>query len=184
MLETKTPRRPKGLTSATNQNSHTIGFTDARQSLYDRFSARISIDHSLSRKLVSYQGNKETPGLRWLKYKEGFSAELVQRLLTRTTAKTVLDPFSGSGTAPLTAASLEMYGTGIEIMPIGNLSARAIAAAANGLQRDNFLQVSNGLIDCLSSNAHDTDLMFQHLPLPNMPSRTKPKGTWPKHDCS
>lgn len=165
MLETKTPRRPKGLTSATNQNNRTIGFTDARQSLYDRFSARISIDHSLSRKLVSYQGNKETPGLRWLKYKEGFSAELVQRLLTRTTAKTVLDPFSGSGTAPLTATSLGMYGMGIEIMPIGNLSARAIVAAANGLQCDNFLEVSNGLIDCLSSNAYDADLMFQHLPI-------------------
>ena len=139
--------------------------TEARQTLYDRFAPRISTWDRLSRKLVSYQGNKDVPGLRWLKYKEGFSAELVQGLLTRTDAKTILDPFSGSGTAPLTAGSMGICGTGIELMPIGNLSARAVVAASNGLQYDVFNQTSTDLIDALSHDGYDADLLFQHIPI-------------------
>lgn len=137
----------------------------ARSSLYDRFESRIAVKKSLSRKLVSYQGNKMAPGLRWMKYKEGFSTTLVQSLLDQNKAKTFLDPFSGTGTAPLTASSMGIAGTGIEIMPIGNLSARAIVAAANGLHFDNFLLASQELINCLSSNEYDTDCLFQHIPI-------------------
>ena len=140
-------------------------FTEERERLYDRFAARISADDSLSRKLVSYQGNKEIPGLRWMKYKEGFSAELVQSLLAQTDAETVLDPFSGSGTAPLTASSMGMSSTGIEIMPIGNLSARAIVAAANGLNYDDFIQASNDLTDSLSSDDYDAAWLLRHVPI-------------------
>ncbi len=141
------------------------GLTMARRSLYDRFAARISAESSLSRKLVSYQGNKEVPGLRWLKYKEGFSTELVRGLLARTNAKTLLDPFSGSGTAPLTAGSLGIRGTGIEIMPIGNLSAKAIVAASNGLQSEQFIRASNDLINALSGEQYDAALLFRHVPI-------------------
>ena len=133
--------------------------------MYDRFASRISVEERLSRKLVSYQGNKDVPGLRWLKYKEGFSAELVQGLLAGTDAKTVLDPFSGSGTVPLTATSMGMEGTGIELMPIGNLAARAIVAASNGLQYDSFNRTSNELLDALSCDEYDADLLFQHVPI-------------------
>ena len=142
-----------------------LGKTEARQSLYDRFAPRIYVEDRLTRKLVSYQGNKDVPGLRWLKYKEGFSAELVQGLLVGTGAKTLLDPFSGSGTAPLTASSMGMDGTGIELMPIGNLSARAIVAASNGLQYDAFNRTSNDLVDALSCDDYDPDLLFQHVPI-------------------
>ena len=138
---------------------------EARRSLYERFASRISVKESLSRKLVSYQGNKEAPGLRWMKYKEGFSARLVQSLLGHNEAKTFLDPFSGSGTAPLTASSMGMDGTGIEIMPVGNLSARAIVAAANGLHYSRFFYASQELIDSLSSNEYEADQLFQHIPI-------------------
>ena len=131
----------------------------------DRFAPRISVDGRLSRKLVSYQGNKEVPGLRWMKYKEGFSANLVRSLLDKTDAKTVLDPFSGSGTAPLTAGSMGMDGTGIEILPVGNLSARAIVAAANGLHYGNFFQASNELIESLLPDEFEPALLFQHIPI-------------------
>ena len=139
--------------------------SEARRSLYDRFSSRIYADDSLSRRLVSYQGNKDVPGLRWMKYKEGFSAELVRGLLGRTNAKTVLDPFSGSGTSVLTAGSLGMHGTGIEIMPIGNLAARAIVAASNGLKHDDYMRASNSLIDVLSHNRYDDTFLFPHVPI-------------------
>ena len=149
--------------------------TQARTSLHDRFAARISVEDGLSRKLVSYQGNKQVPGLRWMKYKEGFSAKLVRSLLDQTEAKTFLDPFSGTGTAPLTAGSMGMDGTGIEIMPVGNLSARAIVAAANGLHCNHFIQASNDLIDSLLSDKYDAAFLFPHIPITEraFPERTE-----------
>ena len=139
--------------------------TEARQALYERFASRIEVGDYLSRKLVSYQGNKKTPGLRWLKYKEGFSAGLVKGLLEQTAAKSVLDPFSGAGTAVLTAGSMGIPGTGIEIMPIGNLAARAIAAAANGLELDKFARASNAIVDAVSQGGYDDRFLFPHVPI-------------------
>lgn len=42
------------------------------------------------------------PGLRWFKYKEGFSADLVRSAL-RLGDSPVLDPFAGAGTSVLVA---------------------------------------------------------------------------------
>ena len=110
-----------------------------------------------------------------MKYKEGFSAKLVRSLLDQTEAKTFLDPFSGSGTAPLTAGSMGLDGTGIEIMPVGNLSARAIVAAANGLVYNDFIQASNDLNDSLLSDTYDASLLFPHIPITEraFPERTE-----------
>ena len=90
-----------------------------RQFLQDRFASRLAIHPGLTRKVVSYQGNRAQPGLRWMKYKEGFSGELVEALIED--AESVLDPFSGIGTVPLTAVGQGLQGTGIEIMPAGAL---------------------------------------------------------------
>ena len=114
---------------------------------------------------MSYQGNKNVPGLRWLKYKEGFSADLVEGLLAATKAKSLIDPFSGSGTAPLTAGSLGIDATGIELMPIGNLLAHSISIASNGLKSDDLLDASNSLIEVLAGEQHNTDFMFPHIPI-------------------
>ena len=141
------------------------GPTKDRQALYDRFAPRIRVSDRLSRKLVSYQGNKETPGLRWLKYKEGFSAALVRELLEQSSAKSVLDPFSGAGTTALTAGSMGILGTGIEIMPIGNLAARAIAATANGLEADGFAKASGAMLGAISRDGYDDGFRFPHVPI-------------------
>ena len=58
-----------------------------------------------------------------------------------------------------------MDGTGIEIMPVGNLSARAIVAAANGLHYKTFFHASQELISSLSSNEYEVDQLFQHIPI-------------------
>ena len=139
--------------------------TEARDSLHGRFADRIQASPSLSRKLVSYQGNKTVPGLRWLKYKEGFSADLVLGLLRGTDAQALLDPFSGSGTAPLVAGSLGVEAMGIELMPVGNLLAGAISAASNGLQRQDLLEAADGLFDALKGEDYKPDLMFPHIPI-------------------
>ena len=105
------------------------------------------------------------PGLRWLKYKEGFSADLVQGLLGATYARTFLDPFSGSGTGPLTAGSLGMNATGIEVMPVGNLLARSISVASNGLQQGELFHAADGLLQALKNDLFNPDMMFPHIPI-------------------
>ena len=141
------------------------GPTIARQSLYDRFKDRIRVNEALSRKLVSYQGNKNVPGLRWLKYKEGFSSSLVREFLGPVSAERLLDPFSGAGTSVLTACGMGLQGTGIEIMPVGNLAARAIAAAANGLDTGALTEASSGLLNAVSQYDCNDAFRFPHVPI-------------------
>jgi DNA modification methylase len=89
--------------------------------LEQRFKGRLRQDASLSRALVSFQANKARPVYRWYKYKEAFSAALVEHLLSRyqVTRGPVLDPFAGSGTALFAASGLGLDAEGIELLPIG-----------------------------------------------------------------
>src|SRR5437870_787407 len=72
-----------------------------------RFGGLLTIDNSLSRSLVSFQANKTRAIYRWFKYKEAFSAGLVENLLGREQISEgiLLDPFAGSGTALFAAAA-------------------------------------------------------------------------------
>ena len=94
------------------------GETAARQALNDRFAGRVAFDPEFTRRAVSYQGNRQArqaPGLRWMKYKEGFSRGLVDHLLDEYEPERVLDPFAGVGTMALVAAGRGMQAAGIEI---------------------------------------------------------------------
>ena len=135
----------------------------ARQALYERFESRIHVSPILTRQLVSYQGNKNTPGLRWLKYKEGFSSRLVQLLLDEAQATRVLDPFSGSGTSVLTACGMGLLATGIEIMPVGNLAARAIAVASNCADTRLLRCAASDLLDAIAADSFDEKYLFPHV---------------------
>ncbi|MGH7990742.1 MAG: site-specific DNA-methyltransferase, partial [Limisphaerales bacterium] len=75
----------------------------------------------LSRSLVSFQANKGRAVYRWFKYKESFSAGLVEFLLNqhRVAGGVLLDPFAGIGTALFAAGAFEMKAEGIELLPIG-----------------------------------------------------------------
>ena len=139
------------------------GPTAARQSLYERFADRIQVGRDLTRKLVSYQGNKRVPGLRWLKYKEGFSSDLVREFLGRVRVESVLDPFSGAGTSVLTACGMGLRGTGIEIMPVGNLAARAIGFASNGVEARAVSSASSGLLEAISRESYEDAFLFPHV---------------------
>ncbi len=117
-----------------------------RIELEKKFDGRLSVDPQLSRQIVSYQGNKGIPGLRWMKYKEGFSKALVERFIEEKSPGDLLDPFSGLGTAPLVASGQGVNATGIEIMPVGVLAAKGIAHAANGLDKEEFHFVASDLL--------------------------------------
>jgi len=92
-----------------------------RLDLENQYADLLCLDRSLDRKLVSFQANKSRPVYRWFKYKEGFSACLVESLLHRVgvTEGTLLDPFAGSGTAMFVAAQHGLAAEGIELLPIG-----------------------------------------------------------------
>jgi len=101
------------------------GYLDSIDALNEQFERRydsyFSTDPLLSRGLVSFQANKSRAVYRWYKYKEAFSAGLVEYLLTRYGIKegTLLDPFAGSGTALFASSEAGLSAEGIELLPIG-----------------------------------------------------------------
>jgi DNA modification methylase len=86
-----------------------------------RWADKLCVDNSLTRALVSFQANKGRAVYRWFKYKEAFSAGLIEHLLSkyRITKGILLDPFAGSGTAMFAAGGVGMKSEGIELLPIG-----------------------------------------------------------------
>ena len=89
--------------------------------LHKHFAEKFSNEPALNRALVSFQANKTRPIYRWYKYKEAFSASLVEYLLQRYGIHQgrMLDPFAGSGTALFTASAVGLDAEGIELLPIG-----------------------------------------------------------------
>ncbi|HEX6289440.1 MAG TPA: hypothetical protein VFZ66_09635 [Herpetosiphonaceae bacterium] len=89
--------------------------------LQQHFKDTLILQPALTRSLVSFQANKARAVYRWYKYKEAFSAALVEYLLHRyqVTAGKLLDPFAGSGTALFAASAAGMDADGIELLPIG-----------------------------------------------------------------
>ncbi len=90
--------------------------------LAENFKTQFSVSPFLSRKIVSFQGNKDKPAYSWYKYKEAFSASLVEYFLGSYDGQIsgkVLDPFAGIGTTLFAASSQGIPADGIELLPIG-----------------------------------------------------------------
>lgn len=91
------------------------------QQLRSHFQTKFIVQPSLTRILVSFQANKTRPIYRWYKYKEAFSASLVELLCQKygVTQGKILDPFAGSGTALFAASDIGIDADGIELLSIG-----------------------------------------------------------------
>lgn len=96
-----------------------------RRILEKRYSKFLKVTEKFNRKNVSYQLNKKNILHCWLKYKEGFSATLVNLLLDEmgaTAGDLVMDPFMGSGTTALVCQMRGINSIGYDVMPISNIS--------------------------------------------------------------
>ncbi len=88
--------------------------------LEGKYKGKLQPNPDLSRKLVSFQSSKKLPVSRWFKYKEGYSADLVEYCLREAgvSSGSIFDPFAGSGTSLFTANKLGLDSLGVEILPI------------------------------------------------------------------
>lgn len=106
------------------------------------FKAQFSVTPFLSRKIVSFQGNKDKPAYNWYKYKEAFSASLVEYFLSSYDGQIsgkVLDPFAGIGTTLFAASSQGISADGIELLPIGQEIIRARLLSERKLTSDDIV---------------------------------------------
>lgn len=105
-----------------------------RKALEEKYFPLVEVTDKFSRQNVSFQLGKKCAVSRWLKYKEGFSQEMVEALLDEMgIAKndTVLDPFMGSGTAAFTCKLHGINSAGYDIMPMSSITVKAKCDALN-----------------------------------------------------
>ena len=128
----------KSLDSVSRSFLDRIEAQDTR--LKQQFEERLKESPFLTRQLVSFQANKNRSFYRWFRYKEAFSADLVERLLQDRGILNghILDPFAGSGTALFAANALGLDTTGIEILPIGVEIMHARQLLKNDFTLDDF----------------------------------------------
>jgi len=69
--------------------------------------------------ILNFSEDLTKPIQRWFKYKEGYSIELIQKIIDENKLKSgiILDPFSGSGTTLLGANYNKIKGIGFEVNP-------------------------------------------------------------------
>lgn len=104
----------------------------ARIELETRYGHLLEETEDFNRRLVSFQANKTEVLHSWIKYREGFSAGLVEILIEKFglhPGDTLLDPFAGSGTALLVAQMLGIDAVGIELLPHSHLAWKAKSRA-------------------------------------------------------
>ncbi|MGH9835691.1 MAG: DNA methyltransferase [Blastocatellia bacterium] len=110
------------------------------QQLFQHFKSKFVYQTSLTRSVVSFQANKGRAVYRWYKYKEAFSASLIERFLQqyKIVQGRILDPFAGSGTALFAASAEGLTAQGIELLPIGQQIIAARKLVESGLAEDDI----------------------------------------------
>ena len=99
-----------------------------RKKLEMYFSNWLEVTEKFNRKSVSYQLSKKDVLHSWLKYKEGFSAELVNILLDEMNihkGQLIMDPFMGAGTTAVVCQTRGINSIGYDVMPTSAVSLNA-----------------------------------------------------------
>lgn len=150
-------------------------FLTERQKLYHRLADKLETAYNLSRKVVSFQANKEEPVYRWFKYKEGFSSSLVKHFLTEYSEKpgTVLDPFAGAGTTLFAGQELGWQSYGIELLPVGPFVIKT-RQALNEVDPENLKSAIKSLwVDLTKTDCSDCHLNHISITRDAFPEETE-----------
>lgn len=137
-LLTKIIDKPRKINPEQSKRLSEIESLDRR--LLQHFHDKLIVKKSLTRQLVSFQANKTRASYRWFKYKEAFSASLVEYLLGQygIASGKVLDPFAGIGTTLFAASDIGMDADGIELLPIGQQIIETRICLEREFASDNF----------------------------------------------
>jgi len=136
-----------------NFSADNFGQQSARMSLEQKLIDITVVSNDFSRQNVSYQLSKNDCLHRWLKYKEGFSADLVKKLLQEFEIKagdTVLDPFVGSGTTSLVCKMQGINSIGFDILPMSKIAIEAKQSVYN-YDLTEIKQIISESAPCMSS---------------------------------
>ncbi|OQX61600.1 MAG: hypothetical protein B5M51_07535 [Anaerolinea sp. 4484_236] len=139
-----------------------VASEEERQKLEEKYAPLLVETEKFSRKLVSYQGNKTETLHSWIKYREGFSADLVEKFFNEFDIKPgqkVLDPFAGSCTTLLVAKTLGIDSIGIELLPHCHLAWKM----KSNVDQYNIVEVDELILDIQNHDTQETNLSFGHL---------------------
>ncbi|WP_265517924.1 hypothetical protein [Nitratireductor luteus] len=115
---------------------------------------------------ATFRGGKGSPLHDWFPYLEGYSPDFVGSIISEfaVTAKTILDPFCGSGTTALVSALRGRKGLYAEVNPVCQfvISAKASALAMSSRKRQDLskrlLEIHDDLLRTLKSELPDVTL--------------------------
>ncbi|MBI5244707.1 MAG: site-specific DNA-methyltransferase [Elusimicrobia bacterium] len=160
------PFQAEAILAPTSRGTLQSKFQFERSKLLEKFHKRITPNPELDRTLVSFQANRRIPFYGWFKYKEGFSASLVN-LLVQKSGKNhglLLDPFAGAGTALFAAKALGWNAIGIEVLPVGHFAMSA-RMAAEKVDLDTLKRILDRIPKGGWANYFDENYAFQHIPI-------------------
>jgi DNA modification methylase len=138
----------------------------ARASLHRRFREKLITNEKLDRTLVSFQANRRLPYYRWLKYKEGFSAQFIEYVINELALSpgVLLDPFAGTGAALFAARKMGWDTIGIELLPVGFLAIEARLAAEMANPQSLQRQISKAK-EIRWEDLYSPEWRLQHVPI-------------------
>ncbi|MCB0196390.1 MAG: modification methylase [Anaerolineae bacterium] len=124
-------QQPKILTQGVFSHDG-IGEDKERITLEENYKHLLEETDEFNRQLVSFQANKTETLHSWIKYREGFSASLVDLLIKKYKFEPddiIVDPFAGSCTTLLVAKMRGINAVGIELLPHCHLAWEAKSRA-------------------------------------------------------
>lgn len=138
----------------------------AREALHKKYRPKLVTNPHLNRTLVSFQANRKLPFYRWLKYKEGFSADFVEYAINELTESpgVLLDPFAGTGTALFAARRMGWDTTGIELLPIGFFAIEA-RLVAESIRTKKFERELERIENRQWTSYFDQEFKLAHVPI-------------------
>lgn len=125
------------------------------QTIVTRLTQTYSIDEANTySKLVNFQKNLSSPKHGWYDYKQGYSEELVQRVIKMSNPNFesyILDPFCGVGTTNLTVQSMGYRSIGVDVNPMAVL---ATTVKTHHYTEDDIIEL-RGRIDNFELPTHE-----------------------------